>query len=83
MKWKCMNCANELLAEVAPETCPICKERCSYTDGIGTDYAPKPGRGLRNGLVFVCEICGTTVRVLEDKGGVLMCCAQAMKQSGV
>jgi desulfoferrodoxin-like iron-binding protein len=82
MKWKCINCQNELQAKEPPEICPVCNARCAYTDGIGLDYAPKPGRGFRNGVIFACEICGTTVQVIEDKGGVLMCCGEAMKQSG-
>lgn len=80
MKWKCTNCRNELEAGTPPEVCPVCGEHCAYTDGIGLDYAPKPGRGLREGERYRCGVCGTVVQVLTDKGGVLKCCDEEMQR---
>lgn len=30
--WKCGNCGNTLQAQVAPEKCPSCKEKCGFKD---------------------------------------------------
>ncbi|MDW7650778.1 MAG: desulfoferrodoxin FeS4 iron-binding domain-containing protein [Bacillota bacterium] len=30
--------------------------------------------------VYVCEICGNTVRVLKNGAGTLVCCGEPMKK---
>ena len=30
--------------------------------------------------VYLCEICGNKVRVIEAGGGVLVCCGESMKR---
>ena len=30
------------------------------------------------GEIYVCEICGNKVQVLEEDGGTLVCCGQNM-----
>jgi desulfoferrodoxin-like iron-binding protein len=32
----------------------------------------------KKGEVYVCEICGNKVKVLEEGGGTLVCCGQDM-----
>jgi len=34
-----------------------------------------------NGEVYVCEICGNKVKVLEGSNGTLVCCGQDMQLS--
>jgi len=31
------------------------------------------------GEIYVCEICGNKVKVLESGAGTLVCCGQSMK----
>ncbi len=32
----------------------------------------------KKGEVYVCEVCGNKVQVLEEGGGTLVCCGQDM-----
>ncbi|MDY0133275.1 MAG: hypothetical protein RBR53_11485 [Desulforegulaceae bacterium] len=36
--WKCVNCGYQLDAEMPPETCPSCKQKCEFVDN--TCYTP-------------------------------------------
>ena len=36
--WKCSKCGYTLQANVPPETCPACKEKCPFFDS--TSYLP-------------------------------------------
>ena len=33
----------------------------------------------KKGQIFICEICGNIVEVIEAGGGELFCCGQPMK----
>lgn len=46
--WKCSSCDNTITAEVPPDICPSCKERCAYVDV--TCYIPGCG-GEKSGNI--------------------------------
>ncbi len=31
-EWKCQNCGYKIQADVPPEKCPSCKEKCEFAD---------------------------------------------------
>lgn len=41
MKWSCSNCGYVVEAEVPPEECPFCGEKCDFRDA--TCYVPDCG----------------------------------------
>ncbi|SFM97296.1 rubredoxin-like domain-containing protein [Thermodesulforhabdus norvegica] len=53
-KWKCTKCNYLIDADVAPDSCPSCKEKCEFVDV--TCYIPECGgeqSGNVNPQVFI------------------------------
>ena len=51
--WKCNKCGNTMNADIPPDTCPSCKEKCAYVNV--TCYIPEcggPSSGNINPDVF-------------------------------
>ena len=39
--WKCSNCGNTLQAQIPPQTCPACSQKCQFLNV--TCYQPECG----------------------------------------
>lgn len=43
IRWKCNGCGYQLEAEIPPESCPSCKQKCEFVDN--TCYTPDSHNG--------------------------------------